>query len=380
MRLTISGGRPPDRSLLYEHIKGKEFLRLIFEQIILHCFQNIKAERSSSSIYHLLKGKRSIQTVQDAHLYSLGSYYGVYKSISKGYYDKKIHELVKDDLLEMVDEQEALYHISHKGLEWKNNQAFPLSFKGLLYFDKADIFMGRLLLLIQTLTNSKMNFYSFIPVVNNPEIELWVKHAYRRVKGSESVILYKIYSELKLCLSQLLEKEANIFVDRLTGYQSYGMSLFQLSKEYNMTVDDIHLILISIIHRILGDLEVDSTKFPILSTMVDKKSSLSQITNSASETYKYFLKGLTIEQIANVRHLKLNTIQDHLVEIALYDHQFSIDRYVNKNEQNEILSALKKANSHRLKDIKKLVDDQINYFQIRLVLAIQNKHNRQGGN
>lgn len=355
------------------HFMGKEFLRLIFERILLHCFHNIQAERSASSIYHLLKGKRSIQTVQDAHLYSLDSYYGIYKNISKGYYDKKIQELVKNDLLDLVNEQEASYQISAKGLEWINNHNHPLFFNGLLYYDKADIFLGRLLLLIQTLTNSKMDFYSFIPVVNNPQIELWVKKVYRQVKGSESASLRKIYSELKVCLQQLTEKEANIFVDRLTGYQSYGMSLFQLSKEYKMTVDDIHLNIISITHRILSNLEDGYKKFPVLITMVDKQSPLAQITNSASETYKYFLNGLTIEQIANVRRLKRNTIHDHFVEIALYDNQFPIHQYVNEKEQNEILSAVKKANSHRLKAIKELVEDHISYFQIRLVLAAKNK-------
>ncbi|WP_068671981.1 helix-turn-helix domain-containing protein [Oceanobacillus sp. Castelsardo] len=352
---------------------------MIFERILLDCFQNIQAERSSSSIYHLLKGKRSIQTVQDAHIYSLDPYYGIYKNISKGYYDKKIQELVKGDLLEKVDEKEMTHNISHQGLVWKNNQSYSLFFKGLLYYDKTDVFIGRLLLLVQTLTNSKMNFYSFIPVVNNPQIELWVRNMFRQVKGSESVILQKIYSELKLCLFQLTEKEANIFVDRLTGYQSYGMSLFQLAKEYEMTVDDIHLILISIIHRILNTLEVNSTKFPVLSTMVDNQSSLSQITNSASETYKYFLNGLTVEQISNVRRLKINTIYDHLVEIALYDDQFPIDQYVNVEEQNEILCAVKRAHSHRLKDIKELVKNEISYFQIRLVLAVMNKQ-KIGGN
>ncbi len=50
-----------------------------------------------------------------------------------------------------------------------------------------------------------------------------------------------------------------------------------------------------------------------------------------------------------VRRLKLNTIYDHLVEIALYDDEFPLSKYVNSTEQTEIEKAAQKTLSYKLK-------------------------------
>lgn len=347
---------------------------MILEQILLRCFHRIHGERSSSNIYHLINGKRSIQTIQDAHIYKLEKYFGIYKNISKSYFDIKIQELLQSNYLININKEESIYVITNQGLEWINlypdEQYF---FNGLSYLDKAGIFMDRLLLLIQTLTNSKMNFYSFIPVISNQEIEHWVKKIYRNVKGSESKILNQIYSELNQLLMLLPDNQAMMFVDRLSGYKLYGLSLYQLAEKYQLTKDDVHLVLESIIHRMIYILEKDPTNFPKLSMFIDGQSGLSQLTHSAKQTYHYLLKNYTVEQIAKMRRLKENTIYDHLVEIAFYYEDFPIRNYVTEEEEMEILDVIKTTKSHRLKHIKDKLNKNINYFQIRLVIALENK-------
>ena len=49
------------------------------ESIILNCLKQLNGERTIYSIYHLLKGKKTSQTIQDAHLFEITHYFGVYQ-------------------------------------------------------------------------------------------------------------------------------------------------------------------------------------------------------------------------------------------------------------------------------------------------------------
>lgn len=68
--------------------------------------------------------------------------------------------------------------------------------------------------------------------------------------------------------------------------------------------------------------------------------------------------------------MKVNTIEDHLVEIVLSDKSFPIADYVSLDDEREIAAAINELGTKKLKAIKQMVDNkQISFFQIRLVLA-----------
>src|SRR5699024_5279928 len=96
-------------------------------------------------------------------------------------------------------------------------------------------------------------------------------------------------------------------------------------------------------------------------------------TKSATNTYRLYQKGLHANEIASIRQLKINTIYDHLVEIALYDPAFRYRSYVEQTEIKTILNAIRQTKSYKLKDIKALVKADITYFQIRLVMTMMKK-------
>src|SRR5699024_2448801 len=88
-----------------DFIKG--FISLLFTYIILYCLKQIKEERTINGVYHLLRGKKSIQVVQDAHLYGLKDYYGIYKTVLKTDFDAHINKLLKDKLIKDMKEMIA---------------------------------------------------------------------------------------------------------------------------------------------------------------------------------------------------------------------------------------------------------------------------------
>lgn len=262
--------------------------------------------------------------------------------------------------------------MTSRGENWINQVAINASgcyFHGMEYSRYAPVFWQRLLLMIQTMTNSNRHHFNFIPVIDKTEITNWVKKQYRLWKYDTSSFLNKLYSELFQLLEQFDTKEASIFVDSLTGYNHYGMSSFQIAEHYGVEKVDVPLIRTSIIHRLLMLISQNEQYTPLLGQFLQDLTHEAKITNSAKKTKQFMTKGYSAENIASLRQLKLNTIYDHMVEIALYDKAFPLEYYVASDVQAEIRAAIAATESYKLKDIKQNVTASISYFQIRLVLA-----------
>ncbi|MBP2077829.1 helix-turn-helix domain-containing protein [Oceanobacillus polygoni] len=345
---------------------------MFLESIILKCFYQLNGERSVSSVYHLLKGNKSIQTIQDAHSYQLETLYGIYRHLTRNSFNQKVSFLVEKEYLNEIEGETNAFRLTGQALSClaESKRQFPFEyFNGLRYNETADTFQLRLLLLIQTLTNTKMRFYQFIPITDQISVEQWVKQIYRKMKSNEAHALQAIYQELYQLLQLFPDKYASLFVERLTGYKTYGKSMNQLAELTKLSIMDVHLLLTGIIHKMIQVIETKPEQFPVLSFLIGDLIEQIPITNSANLTYQLLQKQYTIDQIAVMRNLKINTIHDHIVEIALYDTAFSIDHYINQEKQQQIIDVINQENTFKLRDIKKAVHDDISYFEIRLVLA-----------
>lgn len=343
---------------------------MLFDVLILICCERMNEERTASAIFHLLTGRRSTQTVQDAHIFHLTNFYGIHPSINKNQFDVKVKELCRLRLIEY--KQPNTIKILPKGISFirKQEEGLPITyFRGLKHFETAKVFYERILILIQVLTNKKMRYSSYIPVVDKTSVLNWLKQQlYRSIQPVEEQ-LQTIHVELNLLLKHVSSTEAELFVDRLTGYKSYGLSVQQLASTYKMDFDDVSLLLVAITHRLLSLILADFATYPFLSLIIKDLSTNGFITKSADYTNQLVKKQFSIEKVAQIRRLKISTICDHLVEIALYDPTFPIKNYVGTSVQQQILLAIKKTNSMKLKVIKEHVNPNISYFQIRLTLA-----------
>lgn len=342
---------------------------MLLEAVILTCISHIKQDRSIAATYHILTGKRSIQTLQDVHLYALQSFYGTAKSLDKQAFDEEVKQMTRNSML--LETAPSVFKLSSQGENWLklHSQEFPLAyFNGMAFHETGNLFTKRLLLLVQTLTNSHKNYFSFIPVVDNQDAENWVRQFYQARRFQENKMLSQLYKELHHLLKRFSDREAGMFVDRLTGYKNYGMSSYQLAEKYSLTEIDVPLYLLAITHQLLTLLE-EETKCRLLSYIFNDLRQTSLLTNSAAITHRLFNQGNTISQIAAKRRLKENTIYDHVVEIALYDYNFPTERFMDRNTHQEINHAIKQTNTQKLKQLKEAVRDEISYFQIRLVLA-----------
>ncbi|MBU5265386.1 helix-turn-helix domain-containing protein [Virgibacillus proomii] len=348
---------------------------MILEGIILSCLSKLQTERSISAVYHIVTGKKSIQTVQDIHLYHLQAYFSVCQHLPKSQFDQMITDLTEQEMIREINHDEQVYMLTKHGSLWlnKNKPSLYLTwFHGLQYSSTARLFSDRLHLIIQTATNAKMSYFQFIPVVENPQVEHWVKKQYQKIKPSLELFLSNLYQELYKLLCDFPDKLAKLFVERLTSYKDYGKSIYQLAGDYQISAIDVQLLLTAIIHQMIQRIKANRDHFPIL-TKVIVDLVTSQITVSAQTTDQLLKTGYSIEEIAEKRRLRVNTIYDHVVEIALYEEDFPINQYVSDVDYHLVIDALKIVRSYKLKLIKELVPSHISFFQIRLVLAVEQK-------
>ncbi len=361
--------------LSFEESIEKGGIKMILDGIILTSTSYLNKERSISAIFHIITGKKSIQTVQDIHMYQLKSFYGVYPSLDKAVFQKQIRYLIKEDCLRICNEEKQIYKLTPVGSRRLNEVGESSTLKllnGFRFAGLEKIYFDRLRLLLQTLINSRMGNFNFIPVIENKEVEVWVKWYYIKIKPTRSKVLLHFYEELEMLLSRFPDIVAEMFVDRLTGYKNFGKSVYQLAQQYGVQKDEIQLQITAYLHYILETVEREKDCFPYLASIADDLSANTSLTKTAQATYQLLKNGMPVQRIARIRNLKINTIQDHIVEIALYDVHFPIEKYVSQADQQEIINAHVETNSYKLSVIKEHVPNRIDYFQIRLVLAVLN--------
>lgn len=350
---------------------------MYFDSLLLYCQKQIHTNRSSSAIYRLLKGFKAIQTLQDAKLFQVQQFYGVYPNLTQKHYDEKIKQLVKQKLL-TVDEKspKQMIRLTDRGDVKLQEYRHLLHFKllnGMAYYKIDKLFQQRLLLLIQTLLNARMNHFNFIPIIDSRSITEWVRTFYYQTKDNHDNIHLRLYEELIELLGFLPDQWAGIFVDRITSYQTYGLNTFQLANKYQLATEDIPIIEKAIIHYMLTAINRDKQSFPILISFMKQQEEHMPLTLSAKKTHLLLKQGYSLEEIARLRRLRKSTIEDHIIEIALNDVTFPYEIYLSETAIKEIKWAVNETKGYKLRDIKEKLHDDISYFQIRLYLAIANK-------
>ncbi|MGY3714158.1 helix-turn-helix domain-containing protein [Sutcliffiella cohnii] len=338
--------------------------------IILYCIHRFHGERSASAIYHLLKGKKSSQTIQDAKLYTLYPLFGIFPTVARENVQDAVNYLLNHNFINQSAER---YIVTVKGVnilnEWMEANPLPHYLNGWEYRDKWMVFWKRYTLITQTVSNLIRGNGKFIPIQYEFEVQLFVKQFLKLWNKEE--LAQQLKMETELILKKQPELEANLFVIQLSGYRTAGNTIQQAARKWSVDSVWASILFQACIHSILHTLKAEPSKFPVLSSLCnDLVSPMTQLTKTTQTTMHLIQKNYTIEEIAVIRNLKESTIEDHIVEITMNFPQFSIESYISEEQVTEIQEAIYQLQTKQLKKIKEAINkDDITYFQIRLVLS-----------
>ncbi|UOR12430.1 helix-turn-helix domain-containing protein [Halobacillus amylolyticus] len=341
----------------------------MFLYIILECVLQMNGERTISGIFHLLKGKRSSQTLQDARSYKLDQYFGIYPSLSRQVLEASTKRAANEQLISIENKQFAV--LIKKGRDYMANYEGPPPkyFSGMAEQGNVREFQDRLQLFVQTVTHMSMENPSFLPIVEQLKVQQWVKKQYVVNKGRIKDVEAQLYLELATLLNQLTRLEAELFTSRLTGESIVGETRGQLALDHNISVEDVDILLSHVSYFLYHQTKDSPSCYPELARCLEGLSSSNLITQSAKRTYQYLERGFCVEDIAAKRQLKMSTIQDHVVEAALVVPNFSIRPFISEGDEKRIIDSAETLQTKRLKKIYESLEGHFSYFELRLVLA-----------
>jgi uncharacterized protein YpbB len=338
---------------------------LKLETVILYCLKQLNSERTIYSIYHLLNGKKSSQTIQDAHLFSIKEYFGVYDTLTRENFEQIIEELSRKNLIDGCGEQR--YRVTVSGLEHIETTAMDHYLNGWTFHSFTTLFWERLSFFIQVTSNLVYEEAKYIPIQKNKDVHNWLKLMLKEIKVPRNELGSILFSEIVDCLNAAKDLDPAALVFRLTGFQQIGLTALQAARILKMDIHDYQLEFVNTLHYLIQKIK-DSSCFNILPFLMGNLEKSDELTISARKTWNFLMQGNPPEVIADLRNLKLSTIEDHLVEFALHLESFSIDPYVEKELQSKIIELSRSMGTRQLKRIKDELK-AVTYLQIRLVLA-----------
>jgi uncharacterized protein YpbB len=327
--------------------------------------------RTVFGAYHILKGKKTSQTLQDCRLFQLTNLFGVYKQLERAAVMDVVNDLVEKNYIRACGENRfVLTPQGETSLKRKLTEyPIPVHLNGFAYRDNAGVFWTRLALLTQCLSNLKANIHEFFPVIKDARTQLWVKNKLRSSQIHSSELATTFYFEMETMLHQFSNLEASVFVLRLSGTKRVGLTIDQVADELKIDRIYARLLFISILHGMMKKSIENKSKYPTIFSMIDVVDSTILLTETTKKTYKLLQRGLDIKEISKIRFLKENTVEDHIVEVASNCHDYPIERFVSLEQQQAIMAVVSELNTRRLKEIKDKLHHTISYFQIRLTLA-----------
>ncbi|WP_332693460.1 helix-turn-helix domain-containing protein [Halalkalibacter lacteus] len=335
---------------------------------ILDCF---KDERTIYGIFHLLKGKKSAQTIQDGAFFGVLSYFGLFPTLKRDELEKDINKLISNGQASLVEQDKVILTNSGKQklTQFQTKNQYIADLRGWQYHSYTEEFWLRISLYVQVITHIVSGNRQFYPITHQSSVQRWVKKHLPKSADERKEKRNHIYDELYAFLSRCSDIQATIFVQQLSGEKRVGLTKLQLAEQLGMDETTVNLYHLSTVHRLLNELNDRQETYQNLSIFdLGLKKSI-VLTESARKTFHLFEKGHSIESISRRRQLKQSTIEDHIVEIAIQHPQFSIRPFVCKELEERILQVSDMLQTRKLRELKEQIGSEVSFFVIRLVLA-----------
>lgn len=341
------------------------------DALLLYLVQKFCGERTCSGIYHLLKGKKSSQSVQDSYLFHVAPFFHSCSELSRSCFDARIEHLQRAQLIKPIDAECTRFVLTEDGVKlldvFPENRLIPDGLKIIDQINEEGRFWLKLQLLVQTVSALCQGQSAFLPVVRQPEISEHVRRLILSGPPTRDQLGRIVFNELYQLFLTMPDDEANSLSALLSGWKASGLTLDQMAEASRRDALECSILFKSALRRMMNLFVGSPDQFPFLSRLlIGRQSSLSK---TAETTRKLLQTGLTLHDIASKRHLAVSTIEDHLVELTLKKVNHWLSDYLSTACEQQIMNVADHLKTRQLKPIKNHLGERVSYFQIRLALA-----------
>lgn len=302
--------------------------------------QNTHHYKTEKSIYNIIIGKKSHQTFFDACSQQLLSLYHSLPNLKYPSFER--------------------YYAS-SGTD--NESQFTLITHPRFTFDSLINTFQALQLLTQTISQLNNNNNShFIPVTQQQVIHQRVKSIYKHIKSEQQEQtfideLYNVFEKIKV-----LNNETYIHY-YLQGFEDSMYTRQQVSLIEGLSQETLFELEINDLVALMYEIE-NEQNYPILNQLIILPSLLQK----TDLTYDGLKKGYTMQALANQQQVKINTIEDHVLELFIKGYITDYQTFLNDNLNSTFLTYYMSNRSERLRNYKEKFPE-LSYFTIKLIIA-----------
>lgn len=306
------------------------------QHIIKTALQQTFNYKTNKSIYNILVGKKSHQTFFDACSQQQLS---LYHSLPLLKYPS--FELFLENINEFDSEVEIALHPR-------------FTFESMVQTFQS------MQLLVQTMSNIKQQSFQFVPISQNNKIQETVKIVYNYIK--ENDLQSDFENEIHHLFEAIFLKGPCYLHYYLQGYDEPMYTRQQVSLIEQISQQQLFEYEMNNLVAMMFELE--KIEYTILSRLIIKPT----LSNQTFITYTKLLENFTMENIAEQQQVKINTIEDHVLEILIKGYMSNYDDYIDDELLQQFLNFYNSYRGERLKYYKEKFDS-LSYFQIKVLIV-----------
>ena len=137
------------------------------------------------------------------------------------------------------------------------------------------------------------------------------------------------------------------------------MYIAAVSRNYETRCFQGVLLFWGTIHFLIQEVRDYENEFPLLAEIISYPNERAELFSLSTKTYNFWRQGRSLEEIATIRNLKVATIEDHFVEIALRERDFSIEMFMEKKKIDKVTEVIDALQTRKLRELKQAVGEDI---------------------
>ncbi|MDR0922598.1 MAG: helix-turn-helix domain-containing protein [Lactobacillales bacterium] len=298
----------------------------MFDTFILSLFAH-GYKVKPSTLFHLLKGKRSSSVLVYGFFYQSLQYVGLFPKLSEEKYNQLLKDFFQKRYLAHFGEEVKITELGLKQVEH-----FP---KGLTshidnyHFARGEEKIWRLFLFsIQVVSEFTHQERKYLPIENTPFYTTLVKRWFATMNKENFSEKFK--EELIFLLDRVEIETANELALQFTGHARNGLIYQQMDKEELFLQTLKHK---NQLHELFKIMVENVAHIPLLWALLGNV--FKQNHNlSMNQTKNLLINGNSLAEVSEKRGIKPSTVADHLLELALVEENFDFQLKLPTEVQN----------------------------------------------
>lgn len=266
-------------------------------------------------IENTLRNRRTVSTLFWAEQYGMLNWTGANRSLSREKFDHLIKGLLAQKLITIDHENRA--KLTTAGVlrqeEWTEECYHPVFFDWYWLANTQKI-EQRFLLGVQVVSELAYHNRYYAPVSNDYLDQQMVKRWLQCWRGNVVNQLAKELTLLGRSLANEDQRLANYFCYSLIGHQITGWTTQQAADALELSPSELDVVKQD---ALLAVAAFADGYHGLLTQLLRDLLAVSPLSDSANRSLQLYQRGFTIEQIAQQRRIKVNTVREHLLEAAI---------------------------------------------------------------